>query len=228
VDRHWLLIETSGREGIVGLGLGTNVVAERRLDRARRHAQDLGPAIADALKSVAWPASTIDAVAVGLGPGSYTGLRVGVMAAQAFAYARKCSLVGVPTFETIARGCSLACSEVDVIGDALKGRLYVQRFRRGPGAAELAPAGELTILLQSEWMAKLTPGTGISGPGLNVVEASLPDGVVRAADHEREPSLRSLLSLAAASRIAGRSEPRALEPIYLQASSAEQQWDQRG
>jgi tRNA A37 threonylcarbamoyladenosine modification protein TsaB len=150
------------------------------------------------------------------------------MAAQAFAYARKCYLVGVPTFETIARGCSLPCSELDVIADALKERLYVQRFRRGPAVAELASAGELTILLQSEWIAKLRPGTGVSGPGLDVVKANLPDGIVQAAQLEREPSLQSLLSLAAAFPIAGRSEPQVLEPIYLRPSSAEQQWDHRG
>ena len=90
MDRHWLLLETSGRDGLVGLGLGTTVVAERRLDGARRHAQDLGPAMAAALKEMNWRASMINAVGVGLGPGSYTGLRVGVMAAQAFAYARNC------------------------------------------------------------------------------------------------------------------------------------------
>jgi tRNA A37 threonylcarbamoyladenosine modification protein TsaB len=150
------------------------------------------------------------------------------MAAQAFAYARKCFLVGVPTFETIARGCSLACSELDVIADALKERLYVQRFRREPTAAEFASAGELTIVLQSEWIAKLKPDTGVSGPGLDVVQAKLPDGIVPADVREREPALHSLLSLAAALPIAGRSEPQVLEPIYLRPSSAEQQWDHRG
>jgi tRNA A37 threonylcarbamoyladenosine modification protein TsaB len=137
-------------------------------------------------------------------------------------------LVGVPTFETIARGFSPACSELEVIADALKERLYVQRFRRGPTAAEFAPADELTIVLQSEWIAKLSPGTGVSGPGLDVVQAKLPDGIVRAGEREREPSLHSLLSLAAAFPIAGRSEPQVLEPIYLRPSSAEQQWDHRG
>jgi tRNA threonylcarbamoyladenosine biosynthesis protein TsaB len=169
----------------------------------------------------------IDAVAVGLGPGSYTGLRVGVMAAQAFAYARKCLLFGVPTFETLARGCSLACSELDVIADALKDRLYVQRFRRGSMAAAFGPAGELTIVSQSDWIAKLTPGTGISGPALALVETRVPSGVMSAGASERGPTLSSLLNLAAEDLTSNRSEPRALEPIYLRPSSAEQQWDRR-
>ena len=130
MTHRWLLIETSGRDGLVGLGEGNSIVAERRLDSALRHAQDLGPAIVELFRFQDWKASEIFGVAVGLGPGSYTGLRVGVMTAQAFAFARGCRLVGVPTFENIAHGCTLTCAKLDVIADALKQKCYVQRFRR--------------------------------------------------------------------------------------------------
>jgi tRNA threonylcarbamoyladenosine biosynthesis protein TsaB len=228
VDRRWLLIETSGRDGLAGLAEGTAVVAERRLDSARRHAQDLAPVIADLLNSRKWRASEIDCVAVGLGPGSYTGLRVGVMTGQAFAHARGCRMVGVPTFQNIALGCSLTCAELEVIGDALKGKCYAQRFRRESAAMPFTIAAELAILAQSEWLARLAPEVGVSGPGLPAVESRLQSGTQRTPEGQRGPTLSSLLSLAAAAPETNRREPSVLEPIYLRPSSAEQQWDNRG
>src|SRR4051812_15442202 len=97
-----LLIETSGRVGVVGVAEGDRALARRTLDPARRHARDLAPAVKDLLEEVGWAAGDVTAVFAGRGPGSYTGLRVGMMAAKAFAYARKCDFVAVDSFAAIA------------------------------------------------------------------------------------------------------------------------------
>ena len=73
------------------------------LDESRRHARDLAPAVRDLLAEQGWPARSLEAVIVSRGPGSYTGLRVGIMSAKTLAYATGCALLAVDTFAVIAR-----------------------------------------------------------------------------------------------------------------------------
>src|SRR4051812_49559549 len=98
-----LLLETStGSSGFVALGAGPELLGTRRLDESRRHARDLAPAVSALLKEAGWKPRDISAVIVCRGPGSYTGLRVGLMSAKAFAYATGCALLGLDTFAAVA------------------------------------------------------------------------------------------------------------------------------
>src|SRR5438067_2106851 len=125
-----LILETSGRIGLVGLAEGSRLVASRRLDEARRHARDLAPAVAELLKDQKWKPGDVQAVIVSRGPGSYTGLRVGIMSAKTFAYATGCPLLAIDTFAAIAAQAPVEASRVDVIADAQQEKGYVQRFVR--------------------------------------------------------------------------------------------------
>ena len=97
-----LIVETSGRGGFVALAEGTALREMRRLDEAKRHARDLAPATAELFGAQGWKARDLNGVVVSLGPGSYTGLRVGVMSAKTLAYATGCALIGVETFAVVA------------------------------------------------------------------------------------------------------------------------------
>src|SRR5437773_12528724 len=97
-----LILETSGRVGQVALARGATLLRTQRLDEARRHARDLAPAVAQLLQAERWQPRDLDAVLVSRGPGSYTGLRVGIMSAKALAYAVGCLLLAVDTFAAIA------------------------------------------------------------------------------------------------------------------------------
>ena len=66
------------------------------------HARDLAPVTANLLAERGWSPRDLAGVVVGLGPGSYTGLRVGIMSARVFAYATGCALIGIGTFSAIA------------------------------------------------------------------------------------------------------------------------------
>ena len=88
-----LILETSSRVAQVALAEGAVLRGVRRLDEARRHARDLAPAVAELLAAQGWRPRDLHAVVVGRGPGSYTGLRVGVMSAKAFAYASGCAVL---------------------------------------------------------------------------------------------------------------------------------------
>src|SRR5688572_4071308 len=113
-----LILETSHQPGVVALAEGPDVRARHGLDEARRHARDLVPAAADLLAGLGWKARELDGVVVSLGPGSYTGLRVGLMSAKTLAYATGCALVGVETFAAIARQAPPEARSVAVLADA--------------------------------------------------------------------------------------------------------------
>jgi tRNA threonylcarbamoyladenosine biosynthesis protein TsaB len=218
VNPRLLLIETSGRAGQVALAEGESLLAARRLDEARNHARDLAPALADLLAGAGWKPRDVSAVVVSRGPGSYTGLRVGVMSAKAFAYASGCALLAIDTFAVIAAQAPAAASPLDVIADAQRQKVYLQRFER------TAPVSSLVIRPAAEWLAE-APAPWASGPALRLHRGLLPADVRAVEESLWEPRAESLLALALARWRAGeRDDPFAVEPLYLRPSSAEEQW----
>jgi tRNA threonylcarbamoyladenosine biosynthesis protein TsaB len=221
VEPRLLILETSGRVGQVGLAEGETLLAARRLDEARRQARDLAQAVAELLAEVGWKPRDISAVVVSRGPGSYTGLRVGVMSAKAFAYAAGCPVLAIDTFAAIAAQAPPEADPLDVIADAQQQKVYVQRFEH------CAPASSLTIRPVAEWLAA-APAPWVSGPGLRLHRAGLPANVSAVEEAQWDPRPESLLALALR-RWADdeRDDPFAVEPLYLRPSSAEEQWKTR-
>jgi tRNA threonylcarbamoyladenosine biosynthesis protein TsaB len=221
VTPRLLLLETSGRSGQVALAEGEALLAARRLDESRNHARDLAPAVADLLAGAGWKPRDVAAVVVSRGPGSYTGLRVGVMSAKAFAYAAGCALLAMDTFPVIAAQAPAGADPIDIIADAQQQKVYLQRFERGE------PASPLVIRPVADWLAD-SPASWVSGPALRLHLARLP-APVRAVDEPlREPRVESLLALALKRWRAGeRDDLFAVEPLYLRPSSAEEQWQNR-
>jgi tRNA threonylcarbamoyladenosine biosynthesis protein TsaB len=195
----------------------------RSLDEARRHARDLAPTVAGLLTEQHWKPRDVTAVVVSLGPGSYTGLRVGVMSAKAFAYATGCAVVGVETFAAVAQQAPPEVDRLDVLADAQKSNVYVQPFMRAAGG--WTAAGALTIRPFAEWLAGRAAEAAVSGPGLLKWRTSLPAGVPVLDESLWEPRAESLLRLGLARLEAGLSDNvLSLEPLYLRPSSAEEQW----
>jgi tRNA threonylcarbamoyladenosine biosynthesis protein TsaB len=97
-----LAIETTDKTGSVAAMADDNLLADLMLDRTQRSAQSLAPAISRLLKQVGWLPSDVQLVGVSIGPGSFTGLRVGVTAAKVFAYAVGAEVLGVNTLEAVA------------------------------------------------------------------------------------------------------------------------------
>jgi tRNA threonylcarbamoyladenosine biosynthesis protein TsaB len=222
-----LILETSGRMGQVALARGPDVLAVRRLDEARSHARDLAPALSELLAAQGWRPRQVDAVVVSRGPGSYTGLRVGIMSAKTIAYATGCVLIALETFAAVAEQAPPAVQRLDVLADAQQDKVYVQSFGRASmGWQALTP---LAIRRYADWLAGRHAETWVSGPGLIRWESRLPAGVPRVAAGQWEPQAESLLRLALPRLNRGeRDDIYALEPLYLRPSSAEEQWHALG
>jgi tRNA threonylcarbamoyladenosine biosynthesis protein TsaB len=221
-----LILETSGRVAAVALAEGGRLLGTRRLDEARRHARDLAPAVAGLLAEQGWRPREVHAVLVSRGPGSYTGLRVGVMSAKAFAYAAGCALLALDTFAAVALQAPPDCDRLDVLADAQQDRVYFQPFTRE--GEHWRPTDALTILPIAEWLARRRPDAWVTGPGLKKWEARLPPEARRVVENQREPQPASLLHLGLARYRAGeRDDVWSVEPLYLRPSSAEEQWQGR-
>jgi tRNA threonylcarbamoyladenosine biosynthesis protein TsaB len=219
-----LLIETSGRSGQVALARGENLLGMRRLNEARRHARDLAPALAELLREQGWKASDLDAVFVSRGPGSYTGLRVGIMSAKTLAYATGCILLGIDTFAVIAHQVLPEAERLDVLADAQQGKVYHQSFQRAVEGWQAS--SELRIVLFENWLAQRNAKSWVSGPALAPFGSRVPETIPRVA--QPEPGVESLLNLGLRRYRAGeRDDPITLAPLYLRPSAAEEQWKRR-
>ncbi len=97
-----LNIDTSTKVCSVALTAEGTVIFNREDYEGRNHASLLSGYVADALAAMKEKELTLDAIAVGIGPGSYTGLRIGLSEAKGLAYALKVPLIGVNTLQTIA------------------------------------------------------------------------------------------------------------------------------
>src|SRR5438309_4833464 len=139
-----LILETSGRVGRVALAQGNELLGNQRLDEARRHARDLVPAVAGLLAARGWQPKDVQLVLVSRGPGSYTGLRVGITSAKTFAYATGCALLAADTFAALALQAPVEATPVDVLADAQQEKAYIQSFARLEAGA-WAPTSPLRI-----------------------------------------------------------------------------------
>ncbi|OHB85019.1 MAG: tRNA (adenosine(37)-N6)-threonylcarbamoyltransferase complex dimerization subunit type 1 TsaB, partial [Planctomycetes bacterium RBG_16_64_12] len=97
-----LALETTERVGSVAAMDDGNLLCELKLCPKQRSAQSLAPGIKMLLERVGWQPTDVDLVATTVGPGSFTGLRVGVTTAKSFAYGVQADILGVDTLEVIA------------------------------------------------------------------------------------------------------------------------------
>lgn len=223
-----LVIETSGSLGQVALARDGVVVRSHVLDRARRHARDLAPAVAEMLKNQGWAPDDIQFVFVSRGPGSYTGLRVGIMSAKTFAYATGCAVLGVDTFAAIACESALrvdtgGTARLSVIADAQQEKVYCQRFKVENGEPRVETA--LAVLPLAQFLAERPGESWITGPGVRSFQERL-SGLPMVVEGGWDATPKGIVQAGLRRLLLGESDDIwALEPLYHRPSSAEEKWD---
>jgi len=222
-DLNILAIDTSTLYAALAVARADGFVFVASPDPAQRHGRSLVPGIRDLLRASGLALFEIDALAVGLGPGSYTGLRVGLTAAKTLAYTTGKPLVGLDSLEVIAHNAPPDTRRVAAIADAQRGDLYAAEFERPSLGAPLVRHTPTRIESRDAWLACLAPGTLVLGPDLDRLKPPLPDSVAVATEMFGRPSGRHLIALARAALERGQcDDPWFLEPFYLRRSSAEE------
>jgi len=220
-----LAIETSGPVGSVAVFDSGKVLGEQTLELGRQHGQVLIPAIGRLLSDCGKSARDCNLVAVSVGPGSFTGLRVGVVCAKTLAYAAGCQLAAVNTLHAIACNSPANVSVVHVICDAQRGDVFVGKYIRNAGGDWL-PEGHTSILSAASWITSLTPDDVISGPALEKLAEPLGGRCRMLAADCRIPHSVWIGRLGIRQIEAGlTSDLWSVEPLYLRRSSAELQWE---
>lgn len=219
-------VETSGPVGSLALLRGGRCVEERFLpELGRRHAQSLVPEAVSLLGRHGVAASDVEGIAVSIGPGSFTGLRVGVTFSKTFAYAAGAKLAAVETFRAIAENTP-AVAAVAVIADAQRGGLIFGRYIRAADG-RFAREGELRLVASGDIPNLLLLHDLLSGPGTERL-GLLPSTKV-ASDHLRLPRASVVARLGEAALRAGEAaDPWTLEPLYVRKSAAEEKRDAVG
>ena len=122
-------LETSSRRPSVAVQRGVQI-EEQWLDTQRRHASDLLPCLRELLQQVEAVPSEISSVFVGTGPGSYTGLRVGIATALGLARARDAAVLGIGSGEVLAYAQLGIGHCASLMLNAYQNEFFFARYRR--------------------------------------------------------------------------------------------------
>ncbi len=211
----------------IALGTGDKIVAEINEDAPRAHLSRLLPGIHGLLRRAGLTRADIDQIAVGTGPGSFTGLRIAVATAQGLAHGLNRPLVGVSTLDAIAAGPAPADEGVEIypVIDAKRQEIFTAGYDRHGRrltdyralyphalAAELAAGGKPVL---------------VAGDGLNKYSAVLaggPGSAVMIAEASLWPPRASVLIRLAEEKI-DKGEVGIyvnVTPVYVRASDAEE------
>jgi len=186
----------------------------------RAHAADLLPELGAALRELGATPRELRAVIVGLGPGSYTGLRVASATALGLARASGAALHGVASFEALARGELRAGERGATVLDARGGEAYVAVYERR--AAELHTLVEPRVLRAGDVAAQLV-GVDVLLADAAALRATGLDSARFARSSDAPPSALELLELGL-ERLArlGPHQAHEIEPLYLRAFAVTQ------
>jgi tRNA threonylcarbamoyladenosine biosynthesis protein TsaB len=201
-----LAFDTATPSVTVALHDGEDVVAERRSEQRMKHGEQLAPLIAAVLADVRIVRQDLTAIAVGVGPGPFTGLRVGLVTARTLAFVLELPVYGVCSLDVVALEAALGASPIGrdftVATDARRKEVYVASYddqgRRLAGPEVLRPAVAVT-------------DQPVAGEGAVLYPDAFPDA--------REPAQPGAgwLARAVAEELAELSDP---EPMYLRRPDA--------
>jgi tRNA threonylcarbamoyladenosine biosynthesis protein TsaB len=222
-----LAVSTATRVCSVALGRDGRCLAERE-DRSEHltHAEVLNVFADEVLREAGLSLQDVDAFAVGIGPGSYTGLRIGLSAAKGWAFALERPVIGIPTLRTLveaAREQGLPEGvELWPMIDARRMEVFTQPYSRdGEPLAEAAP-----LVLDAEWVAAGVPGRIVFGDGADKAVELWQGGNAPAHRAGIVPAARAMLGDATERFRAGRFDDLAyLAPEYGKAANVTQARD---
>ena len=215
-------IETATRSVSVAVIFDGKIVAETIRESPQSFSETLLPQVEDVIK-FADAFNHLDAVAVSLGAGSFTGLRIGLATAKAIAYAWNLKIIGVPTLQALAY--NFPSAKVLPLIDAQKNRAYCQLFEKN------VPLTDLEVKPIAEAVTDAGQLDGeifLCGDVLHKIKVPLPPNVRLAPPNLQLPRASSVALCGADLIAAGKVDNvMNLEPLYIRRSEAEELWEKR-
>ena len=223
-------IETATMQVGCALGGVEGVLGSFRAARGRRHAETLTPAIQFLCDQTGTALSEVGVVAVDVGPGLFTGLRVGVATAKGIAQALRVPMIGLSSLDLLAFPLRQSNRLIVPAIDARRGEVYTAAYRHVPGGVQRVREPQLMSPrdLASDLLAT-SDDVLLVGDGTFRYEAELHEiGAENAGIGHRYPSASALVELAQPKALREEFvQPWELEVLYLRQSDAEINWAKR-
>ncbi len=215
-------IETSGNIGGVALGQDNRIVIAGSLGSPALHDKELVSAIKSILREAGWTPHDIDLIAVNVGPGSYTGLRVGVTCAKTLAYSLNKPVIDVPAFDAIAEDYPMNATPICPIMDARRGHVYACIYQ-----LENTQRKRVSdfLVIQPERLVSLLPRPVIVfGGGVLLYKEQLQQkDIIADTENQAVPKVEYVALLGESAYKAGRRcGAEKLLPLYLRRTEAEE------
>jgi tRNA threonylcarbamoyladenosine biosynthesis protein TsaB len=222
-----LAFETSGGVGSAALRLEDGTFLERVFPEGTTHGKGLLPACDELLREAGRAVAEVSLIAVSLGPGSFTGLRVGVSAAKGMAFALGADLVGVSTLDVLARNApDDAPGTIVPVLDARRGHVHAALYSREGNA--IIRRSEDLVFPPDRLTERLEPPCTILGDGVRRYPGLAADGCRVLPEEAWRARATVVARLAARDHAAGRRDPvHEIEPLYNRISTPEERRAER-
>ena len=223
-------IETSTSRSGVCLGTEAGLLVAASL-HGSNHGEFVAPAIDFCLTKAGLDVGAVAGVAVDVGPGLFTGMRVGIASAQMFAHARRLPIVGLASLDLLAFPVRHVGKLVCAVLDARRKELFWAFYRGVPGGVQrvseyrVGPAAKLAGEIEAgrEHVLCVGDGAAISRALLEGVGAEV------GSDHHAYPTAQSLVEMSSARFLREDTQrPEDLRPVYLRQADARIGWRARG
>jgi len=196
-----------------------NKLYEYNLNLGRNLSALITLTIERVLHALGWQASDIDYFACGLGPGSFTGMRVGIAAIKGLAFSLKKPVIGIPTLDILARNAATSEGYVVPIIDAKRNLVYCSIYRNNNGKP--SRVGPYMLLTMDDYFKKtmVKGNVAILGDAVNLYKQKISLGMKNVTVLDKDywyPNGRNIIDLAI-ERINGGKFNKAskIRPIYL-------------
>ena len=223
-----LAFETSAKAASVALHDGQKLLVESYQNTGMTHSQTLMVMAEDALKQCGKTAADVTAVAVAEGPGSFTGVRIGVAAAKGFAWGREIPCYGISTLEAMAHSLGIYQGYICPVMDARRAQVYNALFYVNRGEiTPVSPDRAIALADLGAELKTLPEPVFLVGDGSNLCYNTLLKEVpnlVLPPEHRMHQRAVGVALLAAKQAAAGIAPGGAeLTPNYLRLSQAERE-----
>ena len=224
-----LAIETSGRLGSVAIVEDQRVLQQSDFPHGLKHAAGIVQAIDKLMRSQGWEPRDLQALYVSAGPGSFTGLRIGITLAKTLAFATGAKVVAVPTVEVLARNAPPAASNLVIVLDAKREQIFTARLHRATADAdwmiqEPAHLDSLRAMLARSPRPVHLLGEGIAFHRQFIAEDD--PGVIQTPEALWNARASHVAALGARMLASGQStDPYLLTPVYIRKPEAEEKFE---
>lgn len=225
-----LAVETSGRVGSVAIVEDGRVLAEETFSHGLQHAAQIICRIDALLKAQQWQPRELQELYLSIGPGSFTGLRIGVTLVKTLAFVTGARIAAVPTLDVLARNAPPEAKNVIVVLDAKRDQIFTARYAREESTSPWLISEPPHLDRLDAMLARSRRPVHLIGEGIPYHRKFIGDDPqVIVTDPELWRARAAVVAElgTAILRDGAATDPQKLVPLYIRKPEAEEKWEQQ-